>query len=119
MARPKSKTNTDWKGFANVPFNAEARALYEAAEIAENVVYQRLEQLISTGYRVTFSYDKEGDTYQVSITCSAPKNANEGYTLTSRGPTWWDALSVATFKHFDLCQGVWPHGERVVGDKWG
>lgn len=119
MAKKAARPNTDWKGFANVPFDAEARMKYEAAEIVETVVYQRLEDLIASGYRVTFAYDKNNDAYQVSITCNIPRHENEGYTLTSRGPTWWDALCVGQFKHYELTQGVWPKGEKTQGDKWG
>jgi hypothetical protein len=119
MAGRGKAQGTDWKGFANVPFNAEARMLYEADTTTENVTYQRLEELISGGYRVTFAYDKNNDAYQCSLTCGNPKDPNNGYTLTARGPSWWDALRVATFKHFTLCSLLWPHGEKTTGDKWG
>lgn len=119
MGKQTARKDTAWKGFANIPFNAEARAQYEADEATENVVYQRLEDLISTGYRVTFSYDKSNDAYQCSLTCQNEKDANAGLTLTSRGPSWWDALRVATFKHFVLASGKWPTSEKTLGDKWG
>lgn len=119
MARPKKSTDTQWKGFANVPFNAEARMLYEATEITEAGVHTQLEDLIADGYRVTFSYDKTNDAAQCSITCANEKSPNLGYTMTSRGPTWWDALSVAVFKHNVLCEGVWPKADKTTGDQWG
>lgn len=119
MARPKKREDTQWKGFANVPFNAEERALYSSADLLETVVHAQLEEMLATGYRVSFFYDAKNDAAQCSVTCADPKSVNAGWTMTSRGPTWWDALSVAVFKHFILCEGVWPKDEATAGSQWG
>ena len=119
MASKQSKKDTSWKGFANVPFNAEARGRYEQWSITANALYQAMEDVIAKGYRFTFSYDATNQASQCSITCQNDKDANAGYTLTSRGPTWYDALSVGLFKHLVLTEGEWPLNEKTTGDKWG
>lgn len=119
MAKNNAKLKGDWKGFANVPFDAEARARYETDAPPAAEVYRVLEDLISDGYRVTFSFDKTNDCYQCSVTCQNEKRAESGYTLTARGPGWFDALSVVVFKHSVLAPDGWPLAEKTQGDKWG
>ena len=119
MAKKAARNDTAWKGFANVPFNAEARAAFEKWDTTANAVYQEMEEMLGAGYRVTFSYDKTNAAYQCSVTCQNERDANNGYTLTSRGPSWYDALMVAVFKHVILTEREWPLSEKTQGDKWG
>lgn len=119
MAKKAAERNKDWKGFANVAFDAQARAAYETADLTATHVYAVLEDLIGDGYRVTFSYDKANDAFQCSVTCQNEGKPEFGYTLTARGPSWFDALCVMVFKHETLAKGVWPLSEKTQGDKWG
>lgn len=115
----KAKKDTAWKGFANVAFNAEARAIYENWSLSSEALTQRVEDLTAEGYRITLTYDKANQASQCSFTCQNERSANNGYTLTARGPSWWDALTVAIFKHDVLTGGEWPLSEKTTGDKWG
>lgn len=119
MAKKSASKNGDWKGYANIPFNAEARGEYERGAPVASDVYRWLEEAIATGYRVTLSYDSRNDALQCSMTCQNERDPNYGYTLTSRGPTWFDALSVCLFKHNVLAEREWPLSEKTTGDKWG
>lgn len=119
MAKKAATKAGDWKGYANIPFNAEARGLYERQAPGADEVYRWLEEAIATGYRVTLNYDNRNDAFQCSLTCQNERDENNGFTLTSRGPSWFDALSVALFKHNVLSERRWPLSEKTSGDKWG
>lgn len=119
MATKGAKKNDGWKGFANIQFNADARQTYQTWEPGADAVYREMAESIGAGYRFTFSYDKTNDAYQCSVTCANDRDANNGWTLTSRGPSWFDALMVAVFKMTVLCPGEWPKSDKTAGDKWG
>lgn len=117
--KPKSK-NSVFHGFVSVGLNVERKAAVKSWGSNWEGVIGLLAELILDDYRVSFSAANEGSAVQCSVTCRDDKDINFGWCMTSRAPTWQDALRVAMWKHFELCERDWSEFlEGDVDDAWG
>lgn len=55
-------------------------------------------QVSELGYRLSVSFDSFNDCYSVVITSKGDDNGKGAAALSSRGPTLYDACTVASFK---------------------
>jgi len=81
---------------------------------------EHLVDLVESGYKISLTNDLRSNAYAVWITPTAEDNPNHGFTLSARGPTLLQALSVAFYKHYTKFNGVWPKDDRdPKHDQWG
>lgn len=105
----KSRAMADgWKGFINLELSdaqkTDARRWMEdPARVWDNIF-----TLVFAGYKLTLSYDATRSAYNLSMTCKATDDPNNGYTLSGRGGSEIAAAVSFWYKHSEVCQGRWP-----------
>ena len=105
--------------FVDVQLTAEARAAFLANKPDADEVLYGICVLLGGGYRVGCSYSGERHSFIVSLTCREHGDANEGLCMTSFASDLVTALSLALFKHYTLCEGVWTSGGAGESDLFG
>ncbi len=116
----KNLKNHVFKGYANARLTPERKRQYDGWEVTDEGVFNMFERLIMADYRCGFSVTNEGKTVQFAVTCRREGSPDEGYTMTSRAPAWFDALRVGVWKHYVLCDedwSDWKQGEET--EDWG
>jgi hypothetical protein len=75
-----------------------------------------LDDLVSSGYKISLNLDSGNDCHLVAITGSDDAVYNRGLCMTSRAGSPVEALYVGLYKHYVLCDGKdWPIPE--LGDQ--
>lgn len=114
------QSDQSFKGYANCSLTAERKRLYEEWDCDFEKVLDMLSDVVLADYRVGLSVMNNGATVQVALTCRAKGHADAGYCMTSRAPTWHDALRVAMWKHFIVAEENWePFKGGDEGQEWG
>lgn len=124
MTKKKKKGKEDktaeFIGFVNIQLNTERKKAFAKWGKSWEDVITLFSELVLDDYRVSFAPANDGNAVQVSLTCRDKQDPNAGYCMTSRAPTWQDALTVAMWKHYDLCQRDWTeYVESSFDDDWG
>lgn len=119
-SKNKGKPNYVFNGYANVPLDAARKQMYQEWEVSDEDVFGMLGDLIMADYRCGFSTTNGGKTAQFALSCRANGNPDLGYTMTSRAPTWFDALRVGVWKHYIVCEGDWSDWKATMHEEeWG
>lgn len=118
---PKSGSRMgDWKGFSNVPLTADAKRAFDLWADEEADLNKLLAEMQQAGYRFTGTYNSKNQAYTCSVTSTAEGRPDFGYTMSSIAPDPITAQYVACFKHFVMCEEVWPLDETSKGGaQWG
>jgi len=78
-----------------------------------------LDDMVSSGYKISLNLDSGNDCHLVAITGSDDAPNNRGLCMTSRASSPMEALYVGLYKHYVLCDsGDWPApetGDRTFG----
>lgn len=75
-----------------------------------------LTEVLASGYKVSFSYNETNDTVTCTFTGKPEESVNEFKMLTSFASSWWIALCVNLYKHWELFNGsVWEHEDDDEG----
>ena len=109
MAKKRSTyTNPNFKGFVNYQLSDADRKAVKAKPFTDEDFAHWLTQMTLNGYKATFNYDDQRNTYQCTITPRDEKHENFGFFLVGRGST-----ALKSFK-----QAIWVHTE-VCAENWG
>jgi len=107
------KSNPQFTEFVNVTLPAECEDDLEDKLGTSSVVYEMMSGMLSSGYRIGFSYDERTEAVICSLTCRDEDSPNSGKTMTSFAGDWYEALRVSLYKHCFFLQGEWV-GEKVA-----
>jgi len=125
MAKRKPKMTTEqkvggnpaymgeWLGFADIRLTPEERQEFLAHEWEELETEQIVAGLLTAGHKITVSYNRDNDHFNVSITGVALTCVNGGLTLSGFAPEWPLALRVVLYKSHYIAQDDW----RSVKDR--
>lgn len=114
------QSDQSFKGYANLSLTAERKRLLDEWDQDFEGVLDMLSELVLADYRVGFSVMNNGATVQCAVTCRAKGHPDAGYCMTSRAPTWHDALRVAVWKHFIVAESQWDsYKGDTEGEEWG
>jgi len=122
MARKKQ--TMEWGGYLNVRLSKEQLEQFDVwhKELGDDV-WDLFLQLLADGMKFGLTYDPDIDTYTCTLTNSArcPCGVSSLYVLSGYAQTWYQAVAVVIFKHFQVLGGTWEHyrPSRPVHDKIG
>jgi len=121
--RSNSKNSADWQQyeFVALPLTEdEKKAFKHQYEQTPNLRLDKLDELLKNGYKVSLNYDTSNNCIQVALTCKEPNSPNFNYVMSSRSPDVWQAISLALYKHYDLCDDEdWGAETREDGRSFG
>lgn len=121
--KSQSKNPNDWQKFEFVEIRlAETeKADFKAKYLKDpNHFLSELDGLAKNGYKLSLSYDANGNSIIASLTCREPGDPNFNYVLTARSSDTWEALCLVLYKHMYMCDdGDWQGDTREGGTSWG
>lgn len=106
-----AESNKGFTEFVNFSPPEDTAELLEEHFRTPEPVWDALSLLLTTGYRVGFSYNAHTGSIICSVTCRNDESVNKGKTMTSFAGDWYDSLRVALLKHFILLKGDWTIAE--------
>lgn len=106
----KQETNMlNWKGFKDFKLTADQLQLFAAWDCHDGDALDLVQGALAGGYKLTFTYNGKVDSYNASLTCNAENNPNQGYTMSAFAPTFYQALRLLMFKHWELLGSDWDN----------
>jgi len=95
-----------WGGFINIRLDDEQKSgFYAWLEGASQAIHQLTDDVLGQDAKVTLAWDGKNSCYIVSYTGCLVLGSNERYVATSRAGSLHEALALAAWKHFYLCDG--------------
>ena len=111
-----------WGGFINIRLDDEQKSTFTAwFEDNRQAVSQLLEDALFEGIKHGMAYDRKNSCFIVTFTGALVFGSTERYVATSRAGTMLEALGLATWKHFVLCDGDYGNYKPGNGSflNWG
>lgn len=105
--------------FVDVKLTAEQKSEFVDTEWTPFELVAGLQSLSDDGYRVGCSWNSEGQSYIVSLTCRNPESPNSGLCMTSYAKTVERAIALALFKHRYVTKEDWTGGAGPEGEDFG
>lgn len=103
----KPNANESWTRFVNISLAGVTKEQIDHEYGSGSALADGMFDVIASGHRVGFSYDKGRDCVICSFTGKEHDCVNVGCTLTSFAQTWPEALAVNLYKHYVLAGGSW------------
>lgn len=95
-----------WGGFINIRLDDEQKSSFYAwYEDNHPTISKLLEDAICEGVKHGLAYDGKHQTFISTFTGALVLNSTERYVSTSRAGTMLEAIGLAVWKHFVLCDG--------------
>lgn len=117
---PKQENKrAEWQGFADVKLTSEEKETYKGWDIHDEDLWIIVVDSISSGHKLSVTYNKQNDQFVASFTGQAGTGKNEGFTLSAYAKNWYDAIRVLAFKHSVLLEGVWAAAANRQSDDIG
>lgn len=120
--RGKSRKQSTKKPFAFLNSDLTALELEIAKEdIGDGSdVEALLDDLVSSGYKVSVSIDEKNHSAIAALTDKRPESAFENNCITARAPDWRLALALVHWKHNVHAGEDWSaFGGSALGGMWG
>jgi len=111
-----------WGGFINLRLDDEQKqAFYTWFEGNTQTISQLLDDAIGEGVRHGLAYDGKNQCYICTFTGALVIGSTERYVSTSRAGTMLEAIGLAVWKHFVLCDGDYGNYKPGNGSfqNWG
>lgn len=111
-----------WGGFVNIRLDDEQKENFLGwFEVNAGRTSELVDDLLGQSAKVALAFDAENQCYIATVTGALVSNSNERYVATSRAASLTEALGLAVWKHFYLCEGDYgnykPRGSTFM--KWG
>lgn len=106
----QARERPPWYGFVSCDLSTQRKEQFKAWSSGIETLEDYVSYLVQPGYKLSFSIDTYHDCLQVSWSCSAKGDPNEGWTLTARANELSKALAVLLFKHQVMLEGLWDSG---------
>lgn len=114
MARGKTKPKGSVAGqtafsteFVQIPVGDLSWAEVEKQFGNTEEVFATFNELVTGGYKFSFSYSDANDAVICAMTCRDPESVNNGKTMSSFAVDWYSALVLALYKHVVIAGGNW------------
>jgi len=122
-SRSNSKNQQDWQkfDFVEIRLDEKEKAAFKKmyADKAQELLGV-VPELLSSGYKLSLTWDENNKTYIASITCKAPLDPNFNYIMTSRAGDPWEAVALGIYKHQFMCDdGDWGGDTKQNSQTWG
>ncbi len=110
-----------FKGYIQHSLTAEEKRAYEGWDMTPDTLWDEIERLVDSGYKLSTSHDDYNSTRQASLTCNNPKHLDYGWVLVARAPDSFNAIALVLFKHNVLLGGDWSefHAREREKSSWG
>jgi len=111
-----------WGGFINIRLDDEQKESFFAwLKDAGQTVSQLTDDALGEGVKIGMAVDHLNSCYIVTYTGALVLSSNERYVATSRAGTLAEALGLAAWKHFVLCDGDYGNYKPGNGSflSWG
>ena len=106
--------------FVNCDLSDEEREYCKAHVLSFAELGERIENLVTDCYRLSFTYDTNSDCFLCTLTGSAGNTTNSGLALSARAPSIDGALTVLFYKHFERLKEDWKaHASGGKKQQWG
>lgn len=126
MARGKGGSKTankategGWTKYLQVPLGSVSIETVKDAYRDDDEVYDMMNALLSTGHRVSISYNAANDSTIVTLTCRNEDSPNNGFSFSSFAPNWYVGLLIALYKYSHILGAVWEETELPDGARYG
>lgn len=106
-AKTEKGTQAGWTTFVEISVVGLTQTALDDALPDADTVFGMMAGLIERGYRLGVSYNPQNDAFIASWTCKNDGDANAGCTMTSFAGTWYDAIRVSLYKHFNIARQNW------------
>jgi len=108
----KKKQTMEWGGYLNVRLNQEQLKNLEVwrKELGDDV-WELFLELLKNGMKFSLVYDPDIDTYTCSL-INSPRctcGVNSLYVLSGFAPSWYEAVAVVIYKHYQILGGTWEN----------
>jgi len=105
----KQSTNElpEWKGFLDRKLDDTELALLDDWKPNAKQVWDLVDALITSGFRLTLSYNSKTRLASVTQIDNREKSSTAGYALSSADTDGALALKLALFKHFEILKEDW------------
>lgn len=112
MARKRQATirqedKATWVGFVDRRMDDDELAGLDNWKPKPTEAWELVDRLVSEGYRLTISYNKNTGLASCTIIDDNAKRKSGGYALASSDDDCALALKMALFKHFTILLGNW------------
>lgn len=107
--------------FINLALSEVDKERLDSLDIDTEFPFTGIGALVSSGYKVSFSYDDRNQSAICSLTDNRPQSAFFKHILTGRGATAAHAWASLCYKHFYVAQEQWENIAKVDIHKslWG
>lgn len=108
MTKNKS-SKVAWVGFLDVPILDSEKEKFLLWDVQDHEVWGGLADLVIHGYKVSFGYNKQSDTYVCSLTSSEASCSKPGYTMSSWAKDIYVAARLSLYKHNVMLDCDWQN----------
>lgn len=103
--------------WVNVQLSETDKSHMGASGFTADDVLARVEDAVYAHHSVSVRSTRDGDGYSASMVATSSESPNYGKGLSGYGKTPAHALYSLMYKHFVICNGVWPDAtQRNVSD---
>nr|CRY95062.1 hypothetical protein [uncultured prokaryote] len=107
-------TNERWTTFVEITLDGHSKEDITTAFPTVDDVHDVVTDMLTEGYRFSFTHNKQNDAIIVSVTSKDENSPNFGCTFTSFAGDWFTALRVAAYKHVIVAEGQWVRDGKPV-----
>lgn len=92
-----------------------------AEEFSAQEIIEGITALVSSGYKLSISFDERSDAVGAYLTAPKQGSSNRVVCLSARAPFLEAALAVLLYKHYTKLKEDWggKAEEKAVRDSWG
>lgn len=106
--KSSSSNANSWKGFVQCELtDAQKQAAKMWIQQNSDDVFPLFFSLVDDSFKVSISFDYYNNSYVASATCREPKLPANGWTLSGRGGTVFNAVASLMFKHLVVFADGW------------
>jgi len=119
----RAQPTKDWGNvqFVKCDLDDKMRSDVKERIVPPDVLLTQLTELVDSGYKVSFGYEKRNDCVGVYATMPDETHHHHGMCLSARGPDVPAALKVLLYKHYVLLDAHWgnPVERDFEANQWG
>lgn len=93
--------------FINYALSNEQKIKLKAVDFTPEDLISHLDKLVTSDYKVSFSYDDYEQCYACFLIAKGRDHLNKGLILAARGSTCIKAFKQAMYIHFELFEENW------------
>jgi len=114
--------DAEWGGFINVRLQEDAKLVFQQwLEANDDSIYPVMDDLMGLGMKISLSWDRLNACAIVTFTGAIDGDYMTRYIMTTRGATWFEALSLSIWKHVVYLDSDWGNYKprTSLSSVWG